>query len=234
MRYSTTALTAAALALPLGFAAAPARAADVVETIRTSGQLTTFARALEQAGMAEDLRAADQVTVFAPSDAAFAALPATTTDALFAAENQDALRELLGYHIVPGEAIAAEELPEEVETESGTLYITRTDTGLAINRTPQQAFGMVQDPEVTAADELQDEAPQAQQRAADAGVTDTGTVGQDAATGLLASVTELFGAGPEAGQGVPIAEGDIAADNGVVHVIDYVLVPDTVVEAMTR
>ena len=77
----------------------------------------------------------------------------------------------------------------------------------------------------------QDEQPQAQQEAAEAMAT-TGTTGQDAASGLLESVTGLFGAQPEAG--ARVAETGLEADNGVVHAIDHVLVPAAVVEAMAR
>jgi uncharacterized surface protein with fasciclin (FAS1) repeats len=233
MRYGRNVLQATALALPLSFGAVPAHAADLVETIRDTAQLETFARALEQAGMTETLRGEGPITIFAPTDEAFEALPDATVEALFADDNRDALETLLGYHIVPGERITAAELPTEVETESGTLYVTMTDAGPVIARSPQEAFGLVQDPEVTAADELQDEEPQAQQRAAEA-VATTGTVGQDAAIGILDAVTDLFGAGPEEEKGVRITEADLAADNGVIHVVDYVLVPPAVVEQLPR
>jgi uncharacterized surface protein with fasciclin (FAS1) repeats len=232
MRYAATALRATALALPLSLAAAAtAQAADVVETIRSSPQHQTLAQALEQAGMAETLRGEGPFTVFAPTDTAFAAVPEATMSSLLAPENRETLRTLLGYHIVEGEAITAAELPAEVETASGTLYVTQTDTGPTLASTPREAFGLVQDPETTAADELQDEQPQAQQEAAEAMAT-TGTTGQDAASGLLESVTGLFGAQPE--EGARVAESGLETDNGVVHAIDHVLVPEAVVEEMAR
>jgi uncharacterized surface protein with fasciclin (FAS1) repeats len=232
MRYVATTLRATALALPLSLAAAAmAQAADVVETIRSSPQHQTLAQALEQAGMIETLRGEGPFTVFAPTDTAFAAVPEATMSSLLAPENRETLRTLLGYHIVEGEAITAAELPAEVETASGTLYVTQTDSGPTLASTPREAFGLVQDPETTAADELQDEAPQAQQEAAEA-MAATGTTGQDAASGLLESVTGLFGAQPE--EGARVAEAGLEADNGVIHVIDYVLVPAAVVEEMAR
>ena len=228
----TNLLLGSALALPLAFGAIPAHAADLVETIRDTTQLETFARALEQAGMTETLRGEGPTTVFAPTDAAFEALPDATVEALFADDNRDALETLLGYHVVQGERVTAAELPAEVETESGTLYITMTDAGPVIARSPQEAFGLVQEPEATAADELQDEEPQAQQEAAEV-VAATGTTGQDAASGLLEAITDLFGAGPEEEEkGVRITGADLAADNGVIHLIDYVLVPPAVVEQL--
>lgn len=231
MRYTTTALKAAALALPLSFGAVTAQAADLVETIQGTGQLATFARALEQAGTTETLRGEGPYTVFAPTDAAFEALPDETVTALFAPENQEALRTLLGYHIVEGERLSTAELPAEVETESGTLYITMTDAGPMITRSEREAFGLLQEPEATSASELQDEEPQAQQEAAEATAA-TGTTGQDAAAGVLEAVTELFGAEPE--EGVRIVEADLEADNGAIHIIDYVLVPAEVIEGMSR
>jgi uncharacterized surface protein with fasciclin (FAS1) repeats len=232
MRNTTPTLRAIALALPLSLAtAATAQAADVVETIRSSPQHQTLAQALEQAGMTETLRGEGPFTVFAPTDAAFAAVPEATMSTLLAPENRETLRTLLGYHVVEGEAITAAELPAEVETASGTLYVTQTDSGPTLASTPQEAFGLVQDPETTAADELQDEAPQAQQEAAEA-MAATGTTGQDAASGLLESVTGLFGEQPE--EGARVAETGLEADNGVVHVIDHVLVPEAVVEELAR
>lgn len=69
---------------PTPLPTAPAAAGDIVETAVAAGNFTTLARALEAAGLVETLKGAGPFTVFAPTDAAFAALPAGTLDRLLA------------------------------------------------------------------------------------------------------------------------------------------------------
>ena len=91
MKHHRFAVAATALAVPLTFGAwTTAQAADLVETMRQSDQFQIMARAIEAAGMAEQLQNGGPYTVFAPTDEAFAALPAATADALFAAGNEGA------------------------------------------------------------------------------------------------------------------------------------------------
>lgn len=96
----------------LGLAAAPALAgdsskkamvkADIVDTAIGAGQFTTLVAAVQAAGLEDALRAPGAKTVFAPTDAAFAALPAGTVEDLLKPENKDKLAAILTYHVVDG------------------------------------------------------------------------------------------------------------------------------------
>lgn len=80
--------------------------ADLVETAVADGRFSTLATALEAAGLVETLQGEGPFTVFAPTDEAFAALPEGTLEELLA--NPEALSEVLLYHVVPGEVLAAD------------------------------------------------------------------------------------------------------------------------------
>ena len=99
----------------LGLVAAPAYAehhekkdmakaakADVVDTAIGAGQFKTLVAAVQAAGLEGALRAPGPITVFAPTDAAFAALPAGTVESLLKPENKDKLVSILTYHVVDG------------------------------------------------------------------------------------------------------------------------------------
>lgn len=79
---------------------------DLLATAQSQGEFKTLTRAIEAAGMTEQLKGGQFVTLFAPTDAAFAALPAGTVDALLKPENQAKLKTLLSNHLVPGYANA--------------------------------------------------------------------------------------------------------------------------------
>ena len=100
----------AAAALALGMAGAPARAADkdIVDTAVAAGDFKTLAAALTTAGLVDTLKGAGPFTVFAPTDAAFAKLPAGTVEKLLKPENKDQLTEVLTYHVVSGKVMAAD------------------------------------------------------------------------------------------------------------------------------
>jgi uncharacterized surface protein with fasciclin (FAS1) repeats len=79
---------------------------DIVETATEAGQFTTLVAALSAANLVDTLKGPGPFTVFAPTDAAFAALPAGTLDALLLPENRDQLVSILTYHVVPGTVTA--------------------------------------------------------------------------------------------------------------------------------
>jgi uncharacterized surface protein with fasciclin (FAS1) repeats len=108
------ALAVASLAVP-GMAAAqaaPAPAApatgDLVQVATEAGSFGTLLKAVEAAGLVDALKGAGPFTVFAPTDAAFAKLPAGTLEALLADREQ--LVAVLTYHVVPGRVTAAQVL----------------------------------------------------------------------------------------------------------------------------
>ncbi len=110
MRMTTLAAGALAGVVAFGAAARPAQAQekDIVETAVAAGQFTTLAKALTEAGLVETLKGRGPFTVFAPTDAAFAKLPAGTVEGLL--KDKAKLTAVLTYHVVPGKLAAADVL----------------------------------------------------------------------------------------------------------------------------
>ncbi len=75
---------------------------DIVDTAVANGSFKTLAAALQAAGLVETLKGNGPFTVFAPTDAAFAKLPAGTVETLLKPENKEKLRQILTYHVVAG------------------------------------------------------------------------------------------------------------------------------------
>lgn len=88
------------------FAVSGAFAADIVDTAVSAGQFKTLVTAVKAAGLVETLKSAGPFTVFAPTDAAFAKLPAGTVESLLA--NPEKLKQVLLYHVVAGKVMAAD------------------------------------------------------------------------------------------------------------------------------
>jgi transforming growth factor-beta-induced protein len=98
-------LSAAVVLLAAGVAACTSTTtepveANLLETARQAGSFQTLVTAVEQAGLAATLTGTDELTIFAPTDAAFAALPAGIVDALLS--DSELLTAVLTYHVVPG------------------------------------------------------------------------------------------------------------------------------------
>ena len=90
---------------------APARAQqtkDIVDTAVAAGSFTTLAKALTAADLVATLKGPGPFTVFAPTDEAFAELPAGTVENLLRPESKAMLRRVLMYHVVPGKVMAAD------------------------------------------------------------------------------------------------------------------------------
>ena len=157
-RSSVLALVAA-LALSV-----PARAADkdIVDTAVAAGSFKTLAAALQAAGLVETLKGKGPFTVFAPTDEAFAKLPAGTVEMLLKPENKAKLVSILTYHVVAGTVMAAD--------------VVKMQTGKTVQGSSVKIS------------------------------TTGGKVMVDQAT---------------------VTKTDIAASNGVIHVIDSVLMPKT-------
>ena len=150
----------AAMGLVASTASLRAADMDIVDTAVSAGQFKTLAAALGAAGLVETLKGAGPFTVFAPTDDAFAKLPAGTVETLLKPENKDQLTAILTYHVVPGSVMAADVVK---------LKDAKTVNGQMVNVTVDGSSVMV----------------------GDANVTKT----------------------------------DIAASNGVIHVIDTVMIP---------
>ena len=85
----------------------PAKPGTIVEVAVANGSFKTLAAALTAAGLINTLNSSGPFTVFAPTDAAFAKLPAGTVDTLLKPENKATLVKILTYHVVPGKVEAA-------------------------------------------------------------------------------------------------------------------------------
>ena len=118
MRF-TRQLSALALALPLAFGACdddpvmPEPTPDIVDTAVAAGSFQTLVAAVEAAGLVETLKGEGPFTVFAPTDGAFAQLPAGTVESLLQPENRDQLVAILTYHVVPGRLLASDVLASQ-------------------------------------------------------------------------------------------------------------------------
>ncbi len=97
----------ATLLLALPTMAADKGGKDIVDTAMAAGQFNTLAKALQAAGLVDTLKGKGPFTVFAPTDAAFAKLPAGTLDDLLKPENKEKLKSILLYHVVSGKVTAA-------------------------------------------------------------------------------------------------------------------------------
>lgn len=104
---------AAAVALPLAAACLagdrpPTEAKDIVDTAAAADGFKTLLAAAQAAGLVESLKGPGPFTVFAPTDEAFARLPAGMVESLLEPENQERLVAVLRYHVAPGKVMAAD------------------------------------------------------------------------------------------------------------------------------
>lgn len=162
------------VAASLGTSAQSAQAANIVETAQAAGQFKTLIAAAKAAGLAPTLTGKGPLTVFAPTDAAFAKLPAGTVENLLKPENKATLATILKYHVIPGKVTAAKvtQLPSgtNVATAAGEKVIVRLRNGVMLD--------------------------------------------------------------PGIGGKANVVKTDVMADNGVIHVIDSVILPPSVQRAM--
>jgi uncharacterized surface protein with fasciclin (FAS1) repeats len=102
---------------------------DVVDVAVEAGQFNTLAAALKAAGLVDTLKGEGPFTVFAPTDEAFAKLPAGTVDSLLKPENRDQLIAILTYHVVPGKVMGADvvKLTEATTVNGNELMIRVVD-----------------------------------------------------------------------------------------------------------
>lgn len=120
---------AAALAI-----ASTASAADIVDTA-VSGHFNTLVTAVKAAGLVDVLKGPGPFTVFAPTDEAFAKLPAGTLENLLKPENKAKLRSILTYHVVSGRVMAKDvmHLDSAKTVEGESVKITAGASGVMIN-----------------------------------------------------------------------------------------------------
>lgn len=159
-------IKAAAVAATLTTASiGAAQAENVVETAQSVGMFNTLLAAATAAGLADALATTDNITVFAPTDDAFAALPEGTVESLLEPENKDQLVAILTMHVLPRELASNQLLdrPFHVKTLNGDEMLT-----------------------------------------------------------ISASMSGVTVAGSNTAN---VVQADVGADNGIIHVIDAVLLP---------
>jgi uncharacterized surface protein with fasciclin (FAS1) repeats len=134
---------------------------DIVDTAASNGSFTTLVAAIQAAGLAETLRGEGPFTVFAPTDEAFAKLPAGTVENLLLPENKDQLIAILTYHVVSGKVTSSQ--------------VVKLNSATTVN-------------------------------------------GQDVEISIDKNIVMIDGA--------TVSAADVMASNGVIHVIDEVILPN--------
>ena len=135
---TTTRLMTAAVAAMMLVATTPvarAQGKDIVDTAVAAGSFKTLATALTAAGLVDTLKGKGPFTVFAPTDEAFAKLPAGTLENLLKPENKAKLAAILTYHVVSGEVTAAQVVTlKDAKTVNGSMVkISTMGGGVMVN-----------------------------------------------------------------------------------------------------
>lgn len=104
-----------------------ANAGNVTDLIGSNPSLSTLSSVINEADLSNTLGEGGPYTVFAPSDQAFAALPAETRERLLREENRPLLRQILTYHVVPGSLTANQLQPGQVQTQAGNSVNVQVD-----------------------------------------------------------------------------------------------------------
>ena len=108
---------------------------DIVDTAVATGKFKTLAAALKAADLVDTLKGDGPFTVFAPTDEAFAKVPAGTIDELLKPENKEKLARILTYHVVPGRVMAADvvKLSNAKTVEGSEVNIKVNDGHVKVN-----------------------------------------------------------------------------------------------------
>ncbi|MCM3881141.1 MAG: fasciclin domain-containing protein [Vicinamibacterales bacterium] len=128
-------MAAAAITLVASNRAAAADTKDIVDTAVAAGSFKTLAKALQAADLVATLKSSGPFTVFAPTDEAFAKLPAGTLDTLLKPENKAKLQRILTYHVVSGRVMAADvvKLHSAKAVSGDTITIVANAGGVTVD-----------------------------------------------------------------------------------------------------
>jgi uncharacterized surface protein with fasciclin (FAS1) repeats len=131
--FRNIALAAMVAGLPTYVSAQAAPTKDIVETAVAAGSFNTLATALTAAGLVETLKGKGPFTVFAPTDEAFAKIPAATLEALL--KDKAALTRVLTYHVVPGKVMAKDvvKLSKAKTVEGADVAVRVMDGKVMVN-----------------------------------------------------------------------------------------------------
>ena len=113
-----------------------AQGKDLVDTAVAAGSFKTLAKALQAAGLVDTLKGPGPFTVFAPTDEAFAKLPAGTLETLLKPENKAQLQRVLTYHVVAGKVMAADvvKLQTAKAVSGDTLAVATTGGNVMVDK----------------------------------------------------------------------------------------------------
>ncbi|HEU4509444.1 MAG TPA: fasciclin domain-containing protein [Pyrinomonadaceae bacterium] len=129
-------LIAIVMSTPVNARVASNETNDIVDTAVAAGQFKTLAAALEAAELIDALKGNGPFTVFAPTDEAFAKLPAGTVESLLKPENKEKLKAVLLYHVVPG-SVTADKVTKlngrSVKTLQGNSIKVKTSHGVQVD-----------------------------------------------------------------------------------------------------
>ncbi len=108
---------------------------DIIETAVSAGSFNTLVAAVKAAGLVDTLKGDGPFTVFAPTDEAFAKLPAGTLENLLKPENKDQLAAILTYHVVAGKVKAKDvvKLAQAKTVQGNDVDIMTKDSGVVLN-----------------------------------------------------------------------------------------------------
>jgi uncharacterized surface protein with fasciclin (FAS1) repeats len=125
-------LIAAAVTMTVAATAAPA--ADIVDTA-VAAKFNTLVAAVKAAGLVDTLKGPGPFTVFAPTDEAFAKLPAGTVESLLKPENKEKLQQVLKYHVVAGKVMAKDvvKLTSAQTVEGSPIAVNATGGKVMLN-----------------------------------------------------------------------------------------------------
>ena len=136
MKIIKSILAATVVSLSLGTSA---YAANIVETAQGAKVFGTLLAAAQAAGLADALATGENLTVFAPTDDAFAALPAGTVETLLKPENKDQLAAILSYHVLP-RVLTSDMMPNRTihirtikQGGDRTLALTKSGSGVEVD-----------------------------------------------------------------------------------------------------
>ena len=124
------------VALAMTLAATTARSADIVDTAVSAGSFKTLVAAVKAADLVGTLKSDGPFTVFAPTDEAFAKLPAGTLESLLKPENKAKLVSILTYHVVPGKVMASDIAGKslKVATVEGSRMSVDAKSGVMVDK----------------------------------------------------------------------------------------------------
>ena len=106
---------------------------NIVAVAQGNPEFSTLVAAVTAAGLGDALSGAGPFTVFAPTNAAFEALPAGLLEKLLLPENKEVLTKILTYHVVPAKVMAADVAAGDVTTLEGSAFAITTEGGVKVN-----------------------------------------------------------------------------------------------------